>query len=116
MATNMRSPNAVVDTLREVRLAWRLLRDPQVPLWTKTAPLLSLAYLLWPVDLLPDPLLGLGQLDDVAVILLGLKLFVALCPQMLVRRHRGAEEGGAPAGKGDVVDATYRVLDERDQP
>ncbi|MHB1293569.1 MAG: YkvA family protein [Anaerolineae bacterium] len=116
MTTNPRSPNVVAAAVRELQLAWRLLRDPQVPMWTKATPLLSLAYLLWPVDLLPDPLIGLGQLDDLAVILLGLRLFVALCPQALVRRYQGASGRAEPSGKGEVIDTTYRVLDERDQP
>jgi hypothetical protein len=31
--------------------------------------------------------LGLGQLDDLMVILLGLKFFLRLCPQEVVQEH-----------------------------
>ncbi|MHB0857234.1 MAG: YkvA family protein [Anaerolineae bacterium] len=115
MTTNPRSPWAISSALRELGLAWRLLRDRQVPLWTKAVPLVSLAYLLWPLDVLPDPLLGLGQLDDLAVILLGLRMFIGLCPPLIVRKYR---DGDAPSGSsstgGAVVDTTYRVIDEQD--
>jgi uncharacterized membrane protein YkvA (DUF1232 family) len=39
------------------------------------------------IDLVPDALLGLGQLDDLAVILLGVKAFIDLCPPEIVKEH-----------------------------
>lgn len=54
---------------------------------SKTIPLGIVAYALFPVDLFPDVLLGLGQLDDLMVIILGLKLFLRLCPKEVMREH-----------------------------
>lgn len=113
--------------LREARLAWRLWRDRRVPMWTKGVPLLSLLYLVWPLDFLADPLLGLGQLDDLGVILLGLALFISLVPSELVESHR-SEMGGAPAPREEEtnpwevdrqqrpVRTTYRILDGEELP
>jgi uncharacterized membrane protein YkvA (DUF1232 family) len=94
-------------------VAWRLFRDRRVPLWVKTIPVLSLAYVVWPFDFLADPALGLGQLDDLAVILLGLKLFVSLCSSDLVQQHESAlaKQGHE---ESDIVDSTYRVVDNGD--
>ncbi|MCX7682584.1 MAG: DUF1232 domain-containing protein [Anaerolineae bacterium] len=75
------------DVVRQVRLAWRLFWDRRVPLWTKIIPPAVLAYILSPVDFIPDPGLGLGQLDDVALVLLGIKLFIELAPPDVVREH-----------------------------
>ena len=75
------------DAMRQVRLAWRLFWDQRVPLWTKLIPPLALGYVLFPVDLVPDVMLGLGQLDDIAVLLLGFKLFIELSPPDVVREH-----------------------------
>ena len=75
------------DLLRQLKLVWRLLRDRRVPIWIKAIPFLSLVYLLIPSDFVPDVLVGLGQLDDLAVIALGLRLFVELTPPALVREH-----------------------------
>ena len=75
------------DAVRQVRLAWRLLWDQRVPLWTKVIPPLALAYVVFPIDLIPDVALGLGQLDDVAVMLIGVKLFIDLAPPDVVREH-----------------------------
>ena len=109
--------------LREVRLAWRLWRDRRVPAWTKGIPLLSLLYIVWPLDFLSDPLLGLGQLDDLGVMLLGLALFINLAPRDLVEQHRGdIEDRPAPEAEGAdpweakeehrPVRTTYRFLDD----
>jgi uncharacterized membrane protein YkvA (DUF1232 family) len=75
------------DVARQVRLAWRLFQDQRVPVWTKLIPPAALAYVLFPVDIIPDPVLGLGQLDDVAVLMLGVKLFIELAPPEVVREH-----------------------------
>ena len=77
----------VRDAARQARLAWRLFWDQRVPLWTKVIPPIALGYLLFPVDIIPDVALGLGQLDDIAVLLLGLKLFIELAPPDVVREH-----------------------------
>ena len=84
-------PNATLawakEAVRQVTLAWRLFWDQRVPLWTKIIPPAALAYVLFPVDLIPDVALGLGQLDDLAVLLIGLKLFIELAPPAVVREH-----------------------------
>lgn len=69
------------------RLFWRLLRDPRVPLGPKLFLLGLLVYLLAPVDLVPDLLPVLGQADDAALLLLGLKAFLHLCPPGVVMEH-----------------------------
>jgi uncharacterized membrane protein YkvA (DUF1232 family) len=76
------------DAVRQLRLAWRLFLDSRVPLWTKVVPPAALAYVLSPIDILSDiPPMGLNQLDDVAVLFLGLKLFIELAPPEVVREH-----------------------------
>ena len=110
--------------VREARLAWRLWRDRRVPVWIKGVPLLAVLYAMWPLDLLADPLLGLGQLDDLGVLLLGLALFISLVPNDLVERHRRAmgDEPPSEEKREDPweekqeqrrpVRTTYRILDD----
>jgi uncharacterized membrane protein YkvA (DUF1232 family) len=75
------------DLIRQARLAWRLFLDPRVPWALKLIPPTAFLYLLSPIDILPDFSPGLGQLDDIAVILLGIKLFIELAPADIVREH-----------------------------
>lgn len=102
------------DFLNMLRLAWRLLQDPRVPLSYKAIPFGALVYVVFPVDFIPDLIPGLGQLDDIAVILLGLNWFVSLCPPALVAEHRRALFG--PDKAEEVVDAEYRVVGDQNKP
>jgi uncharacterized membrane protein YkvA (DUF1232 family) len=69
------------------KLFFRLMKDPRVSLPTKMIPLALLGYLVIPIDLLPDFFPGLGQIDDVMVIFLGLRLFLKFCPKKVVQEH-----------------------------
>lgn len=69
------------------KLFSRLLRDSRVSAGAKLVVAGILAYVVLPTDLLPDFLLGVGQLDDITVILGGLKLFLKLCPPEVVQEH-----------------------------
>lgn len=105
------------------RLAWRLLRDPAVPLLVKILPLAAVLYLVSPIDGVPDFLPILGQLDDLGVLMLALESFLRLCPGHIVAFHRSAMEAGrpfaaSPAGggatrpSGDVIDVEFRRDDD----
>ncbi len=86
-----------------LKLFWRLFKDIRVGLMPKLLLLLIVVYVVIPVDLLPDFLPGLGQLDDLILIFLGLKGFVRLCPREVVREHVQAIAARDPVrrpGKG----------------
>jgi uncharacterized membrane protein YkvA (DUF1232 family) len=105
-----------VNLIRNVQLAWRLFWDRRVPVWAKSVPVLSLAYVVLPMDFAPDWILGLGQMDDLAILFLGVRAFIALCPPALVASHRKDIRDNRPAnaGEGDVVDGSYEYLDDED--
>jgi len=71
----------------QFELAWKLVWDDRVPLLTKLVPLTTLLYLLMPFDFIPDTFLGLGQVDDVVILLIGLRMFVSLCPPAIVAEY-----------------------------
>ena len=76
----------------KARLLWRMARDPQVPLRAKAVLPAIAAYLLVPVDIIPDFIPVLGQLDDIVVVGIGLAVFVRVTPRRIVERHLGALE------------------------
>lgn len=102
-----RAVGFLAETTRQARLILRLLRDRRVPIWPKLIVPASLVYLLSPIDLLPDPILGLGQIDDFAVIVIGMKLFVELCPTHIVREHLD--------DLSSVINGSCRVVEEESQ-
>ncbi len=69
------------------RLVWGLLRDPRVPAAQKLILAGIAGYLVLPLDLIPDFIPLMGQIDDVAVVLLGLDLFIRSAPQDVVEEH-----------------------------
>jgi uncharacterized membrane protein YkvA (DUF1232 family) len=109
-------PKILVGLFAEIKrngqLLWRLFTSAQVPIWAKLIPPLAILYVLSPVDFVPDPILGLGQMDDLAVLLLGARLFVELCPSDLVERIRYELTYGHSSEDAEVVDATYQVIDD----
>lgn len=110
-----------VRLLDHLKLSWQLFRDPSVSSLVRYGiPIIGLIYLISPVDVIPDVLLGLGQLDDAAVLLLLSQLMIMLAPDDIVARYRQATQGAtapvddAPKAKTssneDVIDADYRVI------
>lgn len=69
------------------KLFMGLIKDPRVAVSAKLLIAGILTYVVLPTDLLPDFLIGLGQVDDLAVILGGLKLFLSRCPPEVVQEH-----------------------------
>ena len=106
------------ELLQNGRLVWRLVQDARVPGWVKLGiPLLIALYFFSPIDFIPDFILGLGQLDDLGVILLGLSLIIRLSPRQVVDEHRSvlgydlpldASKPGKP-GEG-TIEGEYRVM------
>lgn len=127
-AGNRKSGNIFDDLLQNFQLAWRLMADPRVSMIYKVlVPLAGVIYFIAPIDLLPDFVPVLGQLDEVAIILLLVRLFIALAPPEIVSEYRsgggkgkasggqsasGAGASSAKAQYDDVVDADYRVVNE----
>ncbi len=97
--------------LSDIQLAIRLVRDPAVPPYFKAVPFAALAYVVSPLDFLPDFIPIIGQLDDIGILVLGLKLFLRLCPADVVAFHREAIDHHlpfAPMSPADqVIDAEF---------
>ena len=78
----------VTRSIQQVRLAWALIRDQRVPLMLKAIPLIALIYVISPLDLIPDFIPVLGQLDDAGIAMLAISLFNALAPAEVVAEHQ----------------------------
>jgi uncharacterized membrane protein YkvA (DUF1232 family) len=71
---------------------WKLFKHPETPRAAKLVALFVLGYALSPIDLIPDFIPVLGQLDDLVLIPLGVALAVKLTPKPLWEaRMREAE-------------------------
>lgn len=106
LSAKAKEPGFWREIWQQMRLVFHLIRDPDVPFYLKFLPFLAIIYLFVPVDLVPDFLPGLGQLDDVTILLVGAKIFVELSPQHVVARHMAKirQDDGYRA-EADVADA-----------
>lgn len=73
---------------------WKLFTHKDTPRSAKLVAVAVLAYALSPIDLIPDFIPVLGQLDDLVIVPLGIALAVRLTPKPLWEaRLREAEAG-----------------------
>ena len=70
-----------------VRLYWRLMWDRRVSIWPKALLILAFIYVVSPVDLIPDFIPFVGEVDDLVVLIAVCRLFVYLCPPEVVQEH-----------------------------
>ena len=62
---------------------WKLFKHPQAPRAAKWVAFAVIAYAVSPIDLIPDFIPVLGQLDDLIIVPLGIALVVRLTPKPL---------------------------------
>ena len=85
-------------------LLFRLTRDPRVPVASKAIAALGVAYVLSPIELLPELLLGpIGLIDDLIVVAAALSRLLNHVHPDVVRMHW--------AGEGDALAAIQRTTD-----
>ncbi len=112
MAQNNAPPGSglfgfIGDLWEDIRLAWRLLLDPEVPLYLKALPVAGLLYVVSPIDFIMDWIPVLGQMDDIAIIAASLGAFIKLAPPDRVAYHRAQLEGGA-VEEERTIDGSYK--------
>jgi uncharacterized membrane protein YkvA (DUF1232 family) len=80
-------------------------RDPRTPLAARILALAVLAYALSPLDLIPDFIPILGQLDDVILVPLGIWLVVRMIPREVFTdaRARAQDMDRPPASRAGVT-------------
>jgi len=68
----------------------RLLRDPQTPWAAKLAAGLCLSYVVSPIQLIPNFIPIIGQMDDVFAIWLAMKAITRCTPSAILAKHLAA--------------------------
>ncbi len=100
--------------VQRLKLIGRLMGDNRVSPFIKVLPLASLAYLIFPFDLIPGIALPvIGALDDAAVLWIGSTLFVELCPDEVVQEHMHKLGGIVDDSAEDIVDAEATDINDK---
>lgn len=95
---------------KRIALLKAVWKDPRTPRSAKLVLGATVAYLLSPIDIIPDFIPVLGHLDDAIIVPLGIVLAWALVPRHIWREHserltaegiaQAEGTGGAPGGIG----------------
>ena len=85
----------------ELATLWRAFLAPETPWHLKALMLLVPAYLLSPIDLIPDVVPLLGWVDDFVVVPLLVSWIVGMLPQKARAYRRSADNG-------ETMDGMYR--------
>ena len=79
--------NVLREVIQQVKLIYHLMLDPRVHPLAKLIPIAAVAYIFLPVDLIPDMIPVLGQMDDAAIVMLGFRLFFEVAPPDVLREY-----------------------------
>lgn len=98
----------------DLAVAGRLILDRRVSGTAKLIPVAMIAYVLSPIDLIPDFLLPFGVVDDLTAVLIGLQLFLHSAPPDVVEeyrrrfKHKHGDDAFVP-DESQVIDGEYEV-------
>ena len=71
----------------KLQLVKAMLTDDRVPPFVRLIPLVLIAYLSLPLDIVPDFIPVIGQIDDILVVAVGAGLMLRLTPVKLLEGH-----------------------------
>ena len=94
-----------------LRLMGGLLTDPRVSALDKVLLGVAVAYVIMPIDLIPDFIPFIGQVDDVFVLVLALRRLIGNAGMRVIRDHwDGAIEDLHPSALQEVIAAAAFFL------
>jgi uncharacterized membrane protein YkvA (DUF1232 family) len=72
----------------EVHALYLACRDPRVPWYVKTLMALIIGYAISPIDLIPDFIPILGQIDDLLILPLAISIVIKMIPKNVMNECR----------------------------
>jgi uncharacterized membrane protein YkvA (DUF1232 family) len=105
----------LIETIKQIpsylRLMGGLLTDPRVPALDKVLLGVAVAYVVMPIDLIPDFIPFIGQVDDVFIVMLALRRLIRNAGPRVLRDHwDGAMEDLHPTALQEVIAAAAFFL------
>ncbi len=119
--------NLLREVVQQVKLAYYLMIDSRVHPLAKLIPLGAVVCLFLPTNFIPDIIPVVGQIDDAAILMIGLRLFFEVAPADVVREHlkrlsrpitdsewnvlKKAPPEVPPAAPSDMVEGEFKLTD-----
>ncbi len=64
------------------------MKDPRVPWYAKVIMALTIGYAICPIDLIPDFIPVIGQIDDLIIVPAGISLTIKMIPRNVMEEYR----------------------------
>lgn len=96
---------------KELQMVWGVLTHPDAPTKAKVAVVLAFAYLVSPVDLIPDFVPILGWLDDAGVLAILLSVAYKLLPAELYNTLRERVNGETKRSTSKTAKREPQIID-----
>ena len=93
---------------QKIAILYRSLTDPDVPWYVKFLVGFIVAYIISPIDIIPDFIPVLGLLDEAILVPIGIALAFKLMPEQVINKYR--EEDGEPFSKVLLIVGSLTVL------
>jgi uncharacterized membrane protein YkvA (DUF1232 family) len=85
------SKSKTEELLHNISVLYTSLTDPDVPWYVKFLVVLIVAYIISPIDLIPDFIPVLGLLDEAILIPIALALALKLMPDEVMEKYKNSE-------------------------
>lgn len=95
---------------RETYALYYACQDSRIPWYARLLAGCVIAYVLSPIDLIPDFIPVLGQLDDLLLVPLGIFLLIKLIPKDVMDESRQKAESAIAEGKYELTNRTAAVI------
>lgn len=97
--------------LKEIWIALKYVLDPKVPFSKKIWIIFAILYLISPLDVFPDPIFGIGAIDDVVIILL---ILFSLANRLAkYDENKKIYDNKSPKKESATIDVDYEIVNER---
>ncbi|MCR4430041.1 MAG: YkvA family protein [Tepidanaerobacteraceae bacterium] len=91
-------------------MAFKFMLDPSVPIGEKIWIIISILYFISPIDVIPDPIFGIGILDDFVVFLLMLSFMSGKLKKYAETKNK-SNFARRQRNDPDTIDVEYEVID-----
>lgn len=95
---------------QEIYTLYLASKDPAIPFAAKVVIVITVAYALSPIDLIPDFIPIIGYLDDLLILPLGIWLSLKLIPKPLLERYRQMATEQLQQQKPNFIMAAFIII------
>jgi len=96
--------------LKETYVFYLSMKDPKLPVYTRVILSLIVGYAFSPIDIIPDVIPILGQIDDLVILLIATSIAKRLVPKDILEKYKVKADEVLGKGKVDLISFASAIL------